>query len=124
MILIFSHTLTEKQIQDAKESLNVNQFIYLSQESQEKWSLIPPNIGNISNITDEIKEWITTVADKNDYILVQGDFGATYDIVNYCKLKGLKVVYSTTKRVTKEIPRSDGKIEVIHEFDHVMYREY
>lgn len=124
MILVFSHDLTEKQIKDAKGNLNINEFVYLPKELQKKWSLVPPNIEYIYSIVDEIKEWITSVADKDDYILVQGDFGATYNVVNYCKSKGLKVVYSTTKRKAKEITRDDGKVEMIHVFDHVMFREY
>ncbi|SDZ35743.1 hypothetical protein SAMN05660462_02835 [Proteiniborus ethanoligenes] len=124
LILIFSHSLTDKQIEDSKVNLYINEFIYLPKELQGKWSLIPPDMEDISNITDEIKDWIDSVADKDDYILVQGDFGATYDVVKHLKNKGHRVIYSTTSRRAKEIVRDDGKIEITHIFDHVMYREY
>lgn len=124
MILIFSHKLTDKQIQDAKVNLNIDEFIYLPQDLQNKWSLIDPDLENVSSITCEIKKWIDIVVNTNDYILVQGDFGATYDIVNYCKNKELKAIYSTTKRVAKETVIDGGKIELIHVFEHVRYREY
>lgn len=124
MLLIFSHNLTEKQVLDARESLGVDSFIYLPPKLQNKWSLIPPDAEDICQSTYEIKEWIASIANKNDYILVQGDFGATYGVVNYCKSKGLKAIYSTTKRKAKEIVRSNGKVESVHVFEHVRYREY
>ncbi len=124
LILIFSHILTERQTNDAKESLNIEDFVYLPPDLQDLWSSIPPDVKDISDIMDKIKEWISGTADKKDYILVQGDFGATYDVVGYCKATGLKAVYSTTRRNAKEILREDGTIETIHVFEHVMFREY
>lgn len=124
MILIFSHKLTKKQVLDARESLGVDSFIYLPTELQKKWSLIPPDVRSIQESTYKIKEWIAATANKDDYILVQGDFGATCDVVNYCKCKGLKAIYSTTKREAKEKVRSDGKADIIHVFEHIRYREY
>lgn len=124
LILIFSHVLTDKQIEDARENFKIDEFIYLPKELQTKWSLVPPDEKDISYITREVKEWLEKVATKEDYILVQGDFGATYDVVNYCRSKGLKAIYSTTNRRAKEVRAKDGKIELTHIFEHVMYREY
>lgn len=124
LILIFSHILTDKQVEDAKENLQVEDFLYLPKDLQRKWSLVPPDEKDITSITREIKVWLEEVATTEDYILVQGDFGATYDVVNFCRSKGFKAIYSTTNRRAKEVRREDGKIEVSHIFDHVMYRPY
>ncbi|NLY86661.1 MAG: hypothetical protein GX077_09960 [Tissierellia bacterium] len=124
MVLIFSHVLTEKQIEDAEINLGVDEFIYLPKDLQEKWSSIPPQEKDISGITKEIKNWLEEVATKGDYVLVQGDYGATYDLVNFCRAKGLKAVYSTTSRRAKEIKGQDGKIEITRVFEHVIFREY
>ncbi len=124
LILIFSHTLTEKQIIDARKNLNIEDFVYLPLDLQKLWGSIPPDIDDISDITDKIKEWINNTADRNDYVLVQGDFGATYDVVNFCKSVGLKTVYSTTQRRAKEVLNKNGIIEITRAFEHVMFRKY
>jgi len=124
MILIFSHTLTAKQGEDAKVNLGVEKFIYLPKDLQERWCEVPPDKKDISGITKDIKKWLEELATKDDYVLVQGDYGATYDLVNFCKSKGLKAVYSTTRRRAKEEMKADGKVEVSRIFEHVMFREY
>lgn len=124
MMLIFSHNLTKEQIKDAKENFNIKEFLKLPQELQENWSMISPDLDNISNELEKIKDWISKVSNSNDYILVQGDFGATYEIVNHCKARNLKTVYSTTIRQANEVERDDGKIEITHVFNHIKFREY
>lgn len=124
MILIFSHTLTEIQEEDARENLGIDEFIYLPTKLQELWSSLPPNVEDLSNITKRIKEWASDLVNKDDYILVQGDFGATYDVVYYLKQRGLKVVYSTTSRQAIESKKADGSLEITRVFDHVIFREY
>ncbi|MBZ2175789.1 TIGR02221 family CRISPR-associated protein [Schnuerera sp. xch1] len=124
MILIFSHKLTDKQIQDAKENLNIQEFIYLPDNLQNEWSSIPPYVDNLNSILDDIKDWIDNISQEDDYVLVQGEYGAIYKMVEYCKEIGLKPIYSTTKRQVKEVIRDDGKIEITHVFDHVRFRRY
>lgn len=124
MLLIFSHKLTDRQIKDAKENLNIEEFIYLPPELQKMWSSISPEIENLSPILEDIKKWVDAISDKDDYILIQGDFGANYEMVSYCKDLGLKPIYSTTKRQANEILRKDGKIELAHIFEHIRFRQY
>ena len=92
MILIFSHELTTTQIDDARKSLGVRDFI-------------------------------KTNAKIGDVALVQGDFGATYSIVNFCKKNGIKAIYATTKRTIKESMVGD-KVVKNSIFEHVKFREF
>lgn len=124
MLLIFSHKLTDLQIQSAKNDLNVEKFEYLPPNLQHTWSHIPPDEKDINPYLIDIIKWIDNVAFKDDFILVQGDFGATYKIVNYCKSKGLNVFYSTTKREATEMENEDGTIYLTHKVSHIMFREY
>lgn len=124
MLLIFSHQLTDTQIQSAKKDLGVDKFHYLPEELQYLWNRIPPDVEDINPYLKSITKWIDTMASKDDYILVQGDFGATYKIVSYCKLKGFTTVYSTTKRDALESRDENGKIVLTHKVSHVMYRRY
>jgi len=124
MFLIFSHHLTDKQIREGAEVFNIDEYIHLPEELQSIWSNISPDTEDISNEVDKIIDWLEEKLDPDDAVLVQGDFGATYKVVNYLKSKGIKAVYSTTKREAEEEASDDGKVTVKHVFSHVIFREY
>ena len=123
MFLLFSHKLTDEQIKDAKENLGVNEFIYLPKDLQNKFSNVPPEIENIKEYSKDFKEFLTNNAKKEDYVLIQGDFGVVFQMVEFCKENNLKAIYSTTKRVVKE-QIINGKIIKTSEFRHIRFRNY
>ena len=123
MFLFFSHKLTPEQIKDAKENLGVDEFVYLPQELQKKFSNVPPEIDDIKEYSLDFIEFLEKNVSKEDYVLIQGDFGVVYWLVDYCKENNLKAVYATTKRVVKE-EVIDGKVIKISEFKHVKFRFY
>ena len=123
MFLFFSHKLTEEQIKDAKENLGVKEFIYLPKDLQEKFSNVPPEIDNIKEYSLDFIEFLKKNVSKEDYVLIQGDFGIVFWLVEYCKENNLKAVYSTTKRISKE-KNIDGKVVKISEFKHIKFRKY
>ena len=123
MILIFSHTLTEEQINDAKETLQISEYIYMPKSLQYLWSNVPSSIHDMKKYLNEIHDFIISNSSKNDYILIQGDFGATYNTVNFCKENKRITIYSTTKRQSKEIYRNN-MVEKVSYFSHLSFREY
>ena len=123
MFLFFSHKLTDEQIKDAKENLGVDEFIYLPQDLQEKFSNVPPEIDDIKEYTQIFIDFLEKNVSSEDIVLIQGDFGVVFWVVEYCKQKNLKAVYATTKRVVKE-QNIDGKVVKISEFKHVKFRFY
>ncbi len=123
MFLLFSHRLTSRQIEDAKSSLKVDKFIYLPENLQDLWSKIPPHIEDISPVLLPLKNFLKTNAKRDDFILIQGDFGATCNMVNFAKQNGFIPIYSTNKRVAKEY--TDGnKLIKMSEFIHNIYRRF
>jgi len=122
MFLLFSHKLTNEQIEDAKKSFGVNEFVYLPESLQEIWSNIPPEIEDIKPFLEDIKQFLRENANKGDIVLIQGDFGAVVEMVEFVRY-WLLPVYATTKRVSKEI-KKDGKIVKVSEFKHVRFRKY
>ena len=123
MILIFSHELTTTQIDDARKTFGVRDFIKMPKTLQDKWSNIPPELSNLDEFMAEFKNFIKTNAKIGDVALVQGDFGATYSIVHFCKKNGIKAIYATTKRTIKESMVGD-KVAKNSIFEHVKFREY
>ena len=123
MILLFSHKLTEIQKEDAKKSLNVDDFIYLPDILQKQWSNIPPKLENLTEYLKPLEELILINATINDYILIQGDFGGVYHMVNFTKKYNFIAVHSTTTRDVKE-EIVNGEIIKTSIFKHIIFREY
>ncbi len=123
MLLIFSHKLTEGQKKEAIERFNISKFIELDEKLLAKWANVPPNLEDLKEYLTDIIVWIDEYGSPGDYALVQGDFGATKIMVDYCLSKGIIPIYSTTERkVTEE--KLGEKIRLSREFEHVMYRKY
>jgi len=122
MFLLFSHKLTDEQIKDAKENWGIGEFVYLPESLQEIWSNIPPEVEDIKPLLEDIKQFLRENANINDVVLIQGDFGAVVEMVEFVKF-WLIPVYATTKRISKEIEK-DGKIVKVSEFKHVRFRKY
>ncbi len=124
LYLIFSHRLTDEQKNQAKEQLRIKECIYLPVPLQGLWSNIPPDTRSIKDYLAPIAEWLIGDARPGDFVLIQGDFGATYIMVNLALSKGLVPVYATTKRDAEEMIGPNGEIQLIKKFSHVQYRQY
>lgn len=126
LFLLFSHSLTEEQKQDARESLGVTDFVKLPEDLQKIFSDVPPDLATLSEYLQPLLKWIDAEANSpKDYILIQGDFGVTYYLVDYCKSMGLaKPVYATTKRDSIDEEQADGSIITKRIFKHVQFRAY
>lgn len=123
IFLLFSHKLTKEQEKDAINSLLVDEFVYLDENLQKLWSNIPPDLSNLSTFLEPFKLFLKNNANKEDIILIQGDFGAVYEMVNFTKKLNLIPVYATTKREVKE-QETNGSIQKISIFKHIMYRKF
>ncbi|MFA7021860.1 CRISPR-associated protein Csx20 [Aliarcobacter sp.] len=123
MFLLFSHTLTKNQKDDAMKSFGIEEFMYLPKELQELFSNVPNDLKKLSEYLTPIKLFLKQYSKEGDFVLIQGDFGATYILVNFAKSLKLKAVYSTTKRVTQEF-EEDGKIIKKSIFEHERFRDY
>lgn len=121
--LLFNHTLTQEQLSDAKASLLCYVIVSLPKELQELWSSVPPNLKSLEEYLKPIKEYVSTNIQKDDFVLVQGDFGATYMMVNFVKSLGAKPIYATTSRDVVEIREGDKVIKKSI-FRHERFREY
>ncbi len=122
--LLFSHKLTPAQNKDIKTSLGAKKIYNLPLELQSIWSQVPTDKDLIFNdYLEDIKKFLMDNLNSGDFVLVQGDFGATYHMVNFCKLNGFIPVYSVNKRIAKEFIEN-GIIKKYSEFKHEFFREY
>lgn len=124
MHLFFSHSLTENQIEDATKRQGVSRFVHLPEELQRVWSNIPTELTISPQIIDSFINYLKQNSQTGDLILVQGDFGLTFIIVDWCLNNDRIPVYSTTARKVREVELDDGSVELKHSFKHVNFRVY
>lgn len=121
-LLLFSHQLTENQEKELVENFKVKKIVSLSSELQEMWSNVSIKENYKENM-EKIKKYIEENFNENDVMLVQGNWGYTYNIVKWSIEKKLVPVYSYTERNVEEI--KDGEnVKKISYFKHVKFIEY
>ena len=123
MILLFSHNLTNLQIEDAKASLQVEEILYLPANLQEIWSNVNPEIDERENL-EEIKKYLKLKLNKDDYVLIQGEWGYSYDMVKWSKNESFVPIYSASRRDYQEEVDNEGNVINTHIFKHVKYKIY
>ena len=123
LFLLFSHKLTKQQQQDAIKTFEIEEFQYLPKDLQFIFSNIPSNLTSLEEYLIPLKTYLKDNAKNHDIVLIQGDFGAVYQMVNFSKSLGLTSVYSTTNRIIEEVFK-DGKTIKKSIFEHVMFRRY
>ena len=121
-LLLFSHQLTENQEKELVENFKVKKIVSLSSELQEMWSNVSIKKNYKENL-EKIKKYIEENFNENDVMLVQGNWGYTYNIVKWSIEKRLVPVYSYTERNVEEI--KEGEIvKKISYFEHVKFVKY
>ena len=118
--ILMSHTITAAQKEDARRTFGIDRF---EEVPSEHWGAIPADASSVHPYTEEIKQWLDGHAVPGDVLLVQGDFGATVDMIEYAQSRKLIPVYATTRRVAEE--KVDGEsIVTTRRFEHVRFRRY
>ena len=122
-IVLMSHDMSDIQKNDAYENLKVTKIIEAPPNIKKIWGNIEP-ISDLNTVKlDEIVSWIKENSNKQDYVLDQGEFGATFYIVDYCFKNNLIPVYATSIRRVEET-RQGEKVITNRVFVHEGYRRY
>lgn len=124
MLFIFSHRPTEAQVIDAKASLGIASILEMPPDIKEIRQQIPPDVPVVAPTLEPVKKWVENNSAEGDIALIQGDFGATFLMVNFAIQSGLIPVYATTKRNACEVQQNDGTIRSSHLFRHQRFRLY
>ena len=120
LFILLNHELTEAQKSESTKRFNITNFTNITNE---KWGNIPPNAERLDEFLGDFKTALKSNAKKGDYLLVQGDFGATYAMVRFAISLGVTPIYATTKRISVE--SIENGIKVTKKiFAHERFREY
>ncbi len=124
LLLIFNHKFTPSQEADARLSLRVEKIETMPERAQAVWGNIPPDLPELSSFLEPVMKWLCDCAKESDYVLIQGDFGACWLMVNFAFERKLIPIYSTTRREAVEERQLDGTVKMTHNFKHQMFRKY
>ena len=121
-LLLFSHQLTDNQEKELIKDFEVKKIVSLTSELQEMWSNVSIKKNYMENLK-KIKEYIKNNFNKNDVMLIQGNWGYNYNLVKWSIDNELIPVYSYTERNVEEI--KDGEnVKKISYFKHIKFIEY
>jgi len=124
MFLLFSHTLTKTQIEDARSSLEISEFVEMPEELAKLWAAVPPEAKSLNDVLKPIQNWLSEESSVDDVVLITGDFGCSHNMAVFCEKNRLRAVYATTERKSVEVSKPDGTIETKRVFEHVQFRKY
>ena len=124
LLLLFNHTLTDFQAESALSSLGVQEIVDLPSDLKALWRQVPPELIEIEGYLKPVMEWLTENGAESDYVLIQGDFGASFLLVKFAFEQGLIPIYSTTRREAVEEHHADGSVQIVHRFQHQIFRRY
>ena len=124
LFVIFNHTLTAGQRLAAGKELGTKQVVALPPELAILWRQVPPELTDLAGYLTPIIDWLNTNCSPEDFILIQGEFGATFLVVSHALKNAWQPIYSTTRRQADEVHTADDKVELHHSFQHVRFRRY
>ena len=124
LLKIMNHPLSKLQKENLKNNFNIDTILLLPEKLQNYLKNIPADENLNLEVLKEITSFIKKNLDKDDYLIIQGEFGITYYLVNFCLKNSYNAIYATTKRVYQETINSDGSIDRKHIFKFIKFRKY
>lgn len=120
--LLFNHVLTKDQIREAEEVLKIKDIYTLPPRLNALWSEVNPRGELDRSHLAPIERWLTEKAQEGDYVLVQGECGATFYMVDLCFKRGFVPIYATSDHVLGV--HHDEHVMRGGHFRHVGFRRY
>ena len=121
--ILLNHSLTERQVDELHQSYgNDAQLVYPPETIKIFWSQIPVTSSLPKEPMQEIVKWLSSAC-ANDVLLVQGDYGATFMLVDYALKNGLIALYAVTQRVAQE-QKNGEQVMRQYVFEHECFRKY
>lgn len=122
--ILLNHHLTENQKDELKHNFEVEEIKEMPSRVRNVWKAIQPELQFSSSELSGVINWLNENATRNDIVVAQGEFGATFYVVDYCFQRGLLPLYAASKRHYEEQSLSDGNVKRLHIFRHVRFKKY
>lgn len=116
--IFFSHKLTEKQIDELTTKWQCEKIISLPENLQTAWSNVNAD-ADIRIFADFLKE----NSSEGDILLIQGEWGTTFNLINYAKDNNLVPIYAFSVRNSIEKKEGEAIIKT-SVFEHLEFKRY
>lgn len=124
VLVLLSHPLTDEQIEELRDiSGDAGDIIRMPEELQAIWKQIDID-DSYRKKRMRIFDWLSRQSTAGDYILVQGEWGTTYAVVDWCfKFQRIPIFAFAERRVIEE---QTGSKEIIKKsvFVHRRFARY
>ena len=93
---------------------------------QKLWSQVPTaeNSNSLKEYIKPLFDFLLKKSNEDDIIFVQGEFGMTSLVVQWCYIHNRIPIYATTKREAVEVHNEDGSVTMQHKFVHAGFRRF
>lgn len=119
---LLNHELTENQVSELRKEYSVSNIIYPDSNLSGIWSQIPATQKLNKTPIYAVVDWLAA-AQAGDVVIIQGEVGSTFMLVDYALKKKLIPIHAVSKRVSKEV-RVGEQVQKQNIFEHVCFREY
>lgn len=123
VFILTNHGIAEEQIKDLKDNWKISEIVEQPANLKEIWGTIPPDAENVNEYVQPSIDWLEANFVANDFVWVQGEWGATATILTWCSKKNATAIYSTTSRSATETKTKSGTL-MTHVFKHVRFRKF
>ena len=119
---LMNHQLTENQKNELACKFGSLETVYPSKELSVLWAQVPTEEKLDRGIVSCVTDWLSD-AENGDLLVVQGEMGLTFIIVDYALQKGLIPLHAVTRREETETCTGE-KVDKHYVFRHVCFRRY
>jgi len=122
MYCLLNHKLTPKQEAELQNSSGGGRINYPPLEITELWSQIPTVRELTQDHLEPFSGWLGKAV-PGDFVVLQGEFSATFALADFSLRKGLIPVCAVSKRVVQE-KREGETVLKTNIFEHICFRRY
>ena len=122
-LCLLNHKLTKVQLFELENTFGISEVVYPNYAIQGAWADIPTTPTLTKDNLKPFVEWMLKNAQRDDIVILQGEFGASFYLIECAFENDLIPIHSVTKRIAKE-GSHDETIVRTYVFTHICFRKY
>lgn len=122
VFVLISHQLLPEQKQELYDRFGIIELRCLPENLQQIWSNVLYDDKYYTNL-NEIIDYVFSILNKGDYIIVQGNWGYTYKLIEEAKKHNIIPLYAFSVRDSSE-EIINGEVVKTTKFRHQCFVEY
>lgn len=122
VLALISHQILPEQEQELINIFKIGEIKFLPENLQQIWSNVLYDDNYYTNL-NEIIDYMLSILNEEDYVIVQGNWGYVYKLVEEAKKNKIIPLYAFSIRDSSE-EIINGEVVKITKFRHQCFVEY